>query len=82
MELAFGFGVSADICVVIRLLLSFVTSIRKENPRNMLGPVPTKPQPVVHTREQEAQLAKERDVKFKKWLQNKAIKDKAFEVRH
>lgn len=27
-------------------------------------------------------LAKERDVKFKKWLQNKAIKEKAFEVRH
>ncbi len=25
-------------------------------------------------------LAKERDVKFKKWLQNKAIKEKAFEV--
>jgi hypothetical protein len=47
----------------------------------MLGPVPTKPQPAVHTKEQEAQLAKERDVKFKKWLQNKAIKDKAFEVR-
>ncbi len=26
-------------------------------------------------------LAKERDEKFKRWLQNKAVKDKAFEVR-
>jgi hypothetical protein len=25
-------------------------------------------------------LAKERDLKFKKWLQNKAVKEKAFEV--
>jgi hypothetical protein len=28
----------------------------------------------------EEALAKERDVKFKQWLQNKAIKEKAFEV--
>ncbi len=27
-------------------------------------------------------LARERDAKFKKWLQNKAIKEKAFEVRN
>jgi hypothetical protein len=30
--------------------------------------------------EQEALLAKERDIKFKLWLQNKSIKDKAFDV--
>jgi hypothetical protein len=30
--------------------------------------------------EQEALLAKERDLKFKLWLQNKSIKDKAFDV--
>jgi hypothetical protein len=29
----------------------------------------------------EEALARERDLKFKKWLQNKAIKEKAFEVR-
>lgn len=28
----------------------------------------------------EDKLAKERDLKFKLWLQNKAVKDKAFEV--
>ncbi len=28
----------------------------------------------------EEALARERDAKFKQWLQNKAIKDKAFEV--
>lgn len=28
----------------------------------------------------DAELAKERDQKFKNWLQNKALKDKAFEV--
>jgi hypothetical protein len=26
-------------------------------------------------------LAKERDEKFKRWLQNKSVKEKAFEVR-
>lgn len=31
------------------------------------------------TPEQEALLAKERDLKFKLWLQNKSIKDKAFD---
>lgn len=31
------------------------------------------------TPEEEASLAKERDLKFKQWLQNKAIKERAFE---
>jgi hypothetical protein len=31
--------------------------------------------------EQEELLAKERDLKFKIWLQNKSIKEKGFEVR-
>lgn len=41
---------------------------------------PSAPRPGRDPSMSEEALARERDAKFKQWLQNKAIKDKAFEV--
>lgn len=41
---------------------------------------PSAPRPGKDPSISEEALARERDVKFKQWLQNKSIKEKAFEV--
>lgn len=43
-----------------------------------------KPAPTIKTVDPatEEALARERDLKFKQWLQNKAVRDKAFEVKN
>ena len=43
---------------------------------------PSAPRPGRDPSMSEEALARERNAKFKQWLQNKAIKDKAFEVSY